>query len=181
LSATLASLDADDAHAVFEAIRRANPGGLGAAPEQDVATLPTLSLLQAMALAADRDRIARAYTTDFEEIFTFGLPTLKRVQCEIADPALAVTTLHMAYLAHAPDSHIARKFGNETAVTVRAEAEALWSLWQPAARPGTFADLVAFDASLKARGLNPGTTADFVVGTLFAAAIIDRMEPLGHL
>jgi triphosphoribosyl-dephospho-CoA synthase len=181
LAAVLASLDADDAHAVFEAIRRANPGGLGATPEQDVAAAPTLGLLQAMALAADRDRIARAYATDFEEMFCFGLPTLQRVQCETDDPSLAVTTLHMAYLAQAPDSHIARKFGTETAEAVRAEAEAMGGLWRPAARPGTFADLLAFDASLKARGLNPGTTADFVVGTLFAAAIIDRMGPFGHL
>jgi triphosphoribosyl-dephospho-CoA synthase len=32
-------------------------------------------------------------------------------------------------------------------------------------------ELLAFDASLKARGLNPGTSADLTVATLFAAAL----------
>jgi triphosphoribosyl-dephospho-CoA synthase len=32
-------------------------------------------------------------------------------------------------------------------------------------------DLVAFDRSLKARGLNPGTSADLTVATLFAASL----------
>ncbi len=54
----LARLDDADTEAVFAAIRRANPGGLGSAPEQDVARAPTAGLLEAMALAADRDRIA---------------------------------------------------------------------------------------------------------------------------
>jgi triphosphoribosyl-dephospho-CoA synthase len=34
--------------------------------------------------------------------------------------------------------------------------------------------LVEFDAELKARGLNPGTTADFVVATLFAEGLMGR-------
>jgi triphosphoribosyl-dephospho-CoA synthase len=32
-------------------------------------------------------------------------------------------------------------------------------------------DLLAFDRSLKARGLNPGTSADLTVATLFAASL----------
>jgi triphosphoribosyl-dephospho-CoA synthase len=32
-------------------------------------------------------------------------------------------------------------------------------------------DLMAFDRSLKARGLNPGTSADLVVASLFAASL----------
>ncbi len=102
-AAVLADLDEADAAAVFAAIRRANPGGLGAAPDQDVAAAPTVGLLEAMALAADRDRIARAYVTDFDEIFEFGLPVLaKRARAYADDPSLAVTTLHMAYLAAFP-------------------------------------------------------------------------------
>ncbi len=173
----LASLDERDAAAVFEAIRRANPGGLGSAPEQDVAAAPTAGLLQAMALAADRDRIARAYVTDFEEVFEFGLPTLERISLLTDDLAFAVTTLHMAYLARAPDSHIARKLGQDAAEAVRLEAARQCALWDPVATPETFAGLLAFDRDLKQRGLNPGTTADFVVATLFAAAICRQLDP----
>ncbi len=49
------------------------PGGLGAVPEQDVAGAPTVGLLEAMGMAAGRDRIAAAYVTDFVDIFEFGL------------------------------------------------------------------------------------------------------------
>jgi triphosphoribosyl-dephospho-CoA synthase len=173
----LAALDDEDAAAVFEAIRRANPGGLGTAPQQDVAAAPTVGLNQAMALAADRDRIARAYVTDFEEIFAFGLPTLERIRRQTADTALTVTTLHMAFLAEYPDSHIARKFGRASAGEVWAQARQRRGLWDPVADAGSSAALLAFDAELKGRQLNPGTTADFVVGTLFAAAICSRLQP----
>jgi triphosphoribosyl-dephospho-CoA synthase len=176
----LASLDEEDAAAVFEAIRRANPGGLGSVPDQDVALGPTVDLHRAMALAADRDRIARAYVTDFEEVFEFGLPALERARRQAADSAFMVTTLHMAYLAEAPDSHIARKFGAATAEEVRAEARGLKTLWDPVASPDTFEALLTFDAELKGRSLNPGTTADFVVATLFAAAICDRLGLPGN-
>ncbi len=171
----LAGLDEEDATAVFAAIRRANPGGLGTAPEQDVAAPPTAGLLQAMTLAADRDRIARAYVTNFAEIFDFGLPTLDHVRPLAANPSLMVTTLHMAYLAQLPDSHIARKFGSEPAEQVRKEALRHKRLWSPVATPNSFAELLALDADLKRRNLNPGTTADFVVATLFAASIRDRL------
>jgi triphosphoribosyl-dephospho-CoA synthase len=128
-----------------------------------------------MAMAADRDRIARAYVTDFEEIFAFGLPTLERVRRQTADAALAVTTLHMAILAQYPDSHIARKFGRALAGEVWAQARQRRWLWDPVADRGSLGALLAFDAELKGRQLNPGTTADFVVGTLLAAAICSRL------
>jgi triphosphoribosyl-dephospho-CoA synthase len=41
----------------------------------------------------------------------------------------------------------------------------LWSAQEPA---DLFAELLAWDAVLKARGINPGTTADLTVATLFA-------------
>jgi triphosphoribosyl-dephospho-CoA synthase len=176
----LAHLDMTDAANVFEAIRHASPGGLGAAPEQDVAAAPTAGLIEAMTLAADRDRIARAYVSDLDEVFAFGLPTLDRVSALTDDPSLAVTTLHMAYLAEAPDSHVARKLGPDTAETLRCNAARQRALWDPVATPATFPALLAFDRDLKQRGLNPGTTADFVVATLFAAAICSRLGSSGR-
>jgi len=41
----------------------------------------------------------------------------------------------------------------------------MWSAQEPA---DLFAELLAWDAVLKARGINPGTTADLTVATLFA-------------
>src|SRR4029453_4803959 len=45
----------EDARAVYAAIRRARPGGLGRSEAQDVASEPDVTLLEAMRLAADRD------------------------------------------------------------------------------------------------------------------------------
>jgi triphosphoribosyl-dephospho-CoA synthase len=177
LREVLNNLDDGDAAAVFAAIRLANPGGLGSAPEQDVAAAPTVGLLEAMHLAADRDRIAAAYLTDYAEIFEFGLPVLANTRGYTDDQSLAVTTLHMAYLAYFPDSHVARKHGPATAEAVREEARALIGLWQPVAQRNTLAKLLDFDADLKRRNVNPGTTADLVVATVFVASMCDAMSP----
>jgi triphosphoribosyl-dephospho-CoA synthase len=175
LRAVLASLDAADAAAVYAAIRRASPGGLGAAPEQDVAVPPTVGLIDAMRLAAGRDRIALNYTTAFADIFDFGLGAFLRAQAQTGDAQLAVTTLHMAYLAQFPDSHIGRKHGERVADEVQREARALAPLWDPVAQRNTIPGLLDFDAELKRRKINPGTTADFVVATLFTASICDAL------
>ncbi|HJZ55451.1 MAG TPA: triphosphoribosyl-dephospho-CoA synthase, partial [Gemmataceae bacterium] len=63
-----------DARLVYEAIRIANPGGLGESPEQDVHDEPTVTLLEAMKLAADRDMIAQQYANGFADVFEFGVP-----------------------------------------------------------------------------------------------------------
>ena len=177
----LGSLDSADANAVFAAIRHANPGGLGSVEHQDVAAAPTVGLREAMSLAAERDRIARAYVTDFAELFDFGLPRFELISRQGADRSTAVTTLHMGYLAAFADSHIARKFGATVAEEVRARAEGLKPEWQPVARSDTINELLQFDRDLKARRINPGTTADFVVATLFAADICDRLKPSERL
>lgn len=179
LHGVLTAFDADDTAAVYAAIRLANPGGLGSVEEQDVATPPSVGLLQAMAMAAERDRIAAAYVTDYTEVFDFGLPVLANAMEATSDERHAITTLHMAFLAFFPDSHIARKYGMETAEAVRTQAHALAPLWQPAARPDTAQKLLDFDADLKGRGINPGTTADLVVATLFAASLCTALRPAG--
>jgi triphosphoribosyl-dephospho-CoA synthase len=177
LRVVLNGFDDNDAAAVFAAIRIANPGGLGSVPEQDVAAAPTVGLLEAMGLAAGRDRIAAAYVTDYADIFEFGLKVLSNAMAHTDDQVLAVTTLHMAFLAYFPDSHIARKHGAAMAATVLEQAHALAPAWQPIVRRNTLAKLLDFDAELKRLNVNPGTTADLVVGTLFAASICDALGP----
>jgi triphosphoribosyl-dephospho-CoA synthase len=174
LSAVLARLDREDAANVFKAIVRANPAGLGRAEEQDVSSSPSATLREAMALAADRDRIARAFVTDYEDIFEFGLPELSSARRHTDREDEAISTLHMAYLATFSDSHIIRKHGAEAALEVQDAARKRERLWRPAASRDTFAELLEFDRELKVKGLNPGTTADFVVATLFADALVNR-------
>ena len=173
LDDVLDHLTVDDAVRAYRAIALAKPAGLGAVPEQDVtAGPPTVTLLEAMALARDSDRIAAAYVNDFHDIFDYALPCLTTARLSATKPDRAVTLLHMELLSRFPDSHIQRKHGADVARQVQAEAHRLRPSFYPAVDDEGLVALHAFDAELKSRGLNPGTTADFVVATLFADALI---------
>lgn len=165
----LDTLDRSDAEAVFAAIRLANPGGLGRADRHDVAADAPESLRDAMAEAADRDRIARAYVTGFADVTAIGLPALAEARARGLDSTWCTTAVHLAYLRSVPDSHVARKYGRDAAEDLRREVEEALDGLDLAAQP--VAPLLALDASLKARGLNPGTSADFTVASLFWDAL----------
>ncbi|TGD95333.1 triphosphoribosyl-dephospho-CoA synthase [Methylobacterium nonmethylotrophicum] len=170
LAAVLAGLDAGDAAGVYAAIRLAAPGGLGRAERHDVTAVgPPPPLLAAMAEAAGRDRIARAYVTGFEDLFATGLPALAAARDRGLSEPWTTTAVHLAFLTGFPDSHLVRKFGPAVAETVRAQAETAFR--GLALGEGARAALMAHDAALKAAGLNPGTSADLTVATLFLDAL----------
>ena len=168
----LDSLDKWDAADVFSAIAAANPGGLGRATRHDVNAPPTATLREAMAEAADRDRIARQYVTAYDDVFLIGLPALAAARGRQSDPSSSTLAVYLTFLAAIPDTHVLRKFDAATAEAVRREAGA-WRDAVAAARDpaGMTEELLGWDASLKARGINPGTSADLTVATLFAAAL----------
>jgi triphosphoribosyl-dephospho-CoA synthase len=172
LETVLTNLTVEDARETYIGIRRAQPGGLGAAPEHDVAAEPAITLFEAMRAAEDRDRIAWNYAHGFADIFDRGLVRLNGALARGLAPALATTSVYLGFLATIPDTLIARKFGREEAEAVAAEAaEKLRVLEEHMDHQALMAELAAFDSSLKARGLNPGTSADLTVATLFAARL----------
>jgi triphosphoribosyl-dephospho-CoA synthase len=166
----LDALNVADSQAVFQAIRLARPGGLGRAPEQDVHQEPTLPLRQIMALAADRDLIARQYADGFRAVFADGLPALERGLAETASLEGSIIWCHLALLARHPDSLIARKRGRAEAEEAARRAEAVLQAGWPHTPAGQQA-LADLDVWLRAEGnaRNPGTTADLVTACLFAA------------
>jgi len=174
LSMVLKRLTVSDATDAFAAIRRAKPGGLGRAEAQDVGTAPTVTLLEAMQLAADRDLIARQYATEFADVFGTGVRRIAVSRKLGHAPEWTATLVFLDFLSAFPDSHIGRKFGAETAEHVRLEAERFHLALSDdprAARPR----LEAFDRSLKERGLNPGTSADLTVASLLASELLDML------
>jgi triphosphoribosyl-dephospho-CoA synthase len=172
LRATLAGLTVADADAAYEAIRLANPGGLGRAESQDVLASPDVTLRAAMALAADRDRIARQYVGDYEDVFAIGVAGLAAAHRQGLTPEWAASRIYLQFLAAFPDSHVARKFGGSVADEVREAAVPLAARMAATGEPASFApELLAFDAMLKARGINPGTSADLTVASLLADAL----------
>jgi triphosphoribosyl-dephospho-CoA synthase len=163
----LAETTVADAADVYEAIRLARPGGLGTAAAEDVAGAPTVTLTQAMGLAADRDSVAREYATGFAATFEIGAPAVRDARGRRLRWSDAAVHAYLALLAALPDTLIARKLG-------RAEAERISRLAAEVRRGGP-RELAAFDAELRdARNTrNPGTTADLTCAALFAVILED--------
>ena len=177
IAQVLQRLDLDDARAAYRAIAQANPGGLGNAPDQDVRDEPTLGLREAMALAADRDTIARQYANAHADLFDIGLaalpPGFVLREGAAGEPAseataAAVQRVYLSYLGAIPDSHIVRKHGEAVAHTVMSSAQG----WKGVAEPGRDPAFGDWDESLKAQGINPGTSADLSVATLLLAGLL---------
>ena len=176
--AVLDGLTADDAGAVYEAIRHAHPGGLGDAPEQDVREEPTVTLLEAMKLAADRDMVARQYANGFADVFDFGVPAFLAAFARFGCVEAAIVDSQMKWLANYPDSLIARKNGPAVAEDVQRRAIEVERLGGVASPEGRRAG-VALDRHLRSDGnkLNPGTTADLITACLFVALRENTVAP----
>jgi triphosphoribosyl-dephospho-CoA synthase len=172
LAKALDGLNRTDAEDVFAAIAAANPGGLGRAPRHDVNAPAAVTLREAMAEAADRDRIARQYVTAYEDIFSLGLPALAAARRRYVDSRWSTLAVYLTFLAEIADTHIARKFDAATAESVRREAVDWRDAFASARDPEGIADsLLGWDATLKSGGINPGTGADLTVTTLFASSL----------
>ena len=158
----------DDANWVFKAIALANPGGLGQASEQDVSKVASVTLTQAMALAKDKDRIALQFTTNYKDIFDFSLLRYNNAFVKFNDPAWAAASVFTGLLSRYPDSHIERKYGNKYSEWVRKQIitvdDALLNTHDPKQLLPLFYKV---DKDLKGKGINPGTTADLTVSTVF--------------
>lgn len=176
LRIVLRGLDRADAQCAFEAIRLAAPAGLSTSDRHDVHEPAHVDLRRAMAAARERDSIARQYVTDFAEVFEDGVAGLRGRMADGWDEPWAAAAVYLGFLAAVPDSHIARKYGRETAEAVRLRAAPFARALRQATDPESATDaLRAFDADLKKEGLNPGTSADLTVASLFARRLEDEM------
>ena len=169
LAQVLASLNVRDAELAFRAIARAAPAGLGRVERHDVAEAATVTLKAAMAEASSRDRIARQYVSDFEDVFERGEPTFQAALERSDEPQWATLAVYLEFLSAFPDSHIVRKHGTATAEDICRTAARYHERMRSAESPAALLpDLLTWDTLLKERGINPGTSADLTVATLFA-------------
>jgi triphosphoribosyl-dephospho-CoA synthase len=172
LSRVLAETTVADASETYAAIRLARPAGLGEAAAEDVTATPTVSLRDAMSLAADRDGVAREYATDFEVTFRVGAPALRAARHAGLSWPDATVEGYLGLLAEHPDTHIARKLGRAEAERVSARAAEVrraGGVRTPAGREA----LAALDRELRDRrnSRNPGTTADLTCAALFVVIL----------
>jgi triphosphoribosyl-dephospho-CoA synthase len=172
LKAVLANTTIADARDVYTAIRLASPSGLGEAAEQDVHEEPTVTLLEAMTLAAGHDGIASEYATAFAVTFETAVPTLMRARADGLSWDDGVVETFMTVLAASPDTHVARRGGLELAAEISQRAADVLRAGGVRSAEGRKA-LGYFDHSLRdPRNIgNPGTTADLTAAAIFVALL----------
>jgi len=170
LQTVLDALSVEDADYAFRAILTASPAGLGASPKHDVHDKPSATLLQAMQEAASRDRIAFQYASGFADIFGFGLQRYREAMSRWDNETWAATAVYLGWLARQPDTHVLRKYGDAVAEDLCAQAILHERLFLACDNPKNYlGELLRWDARLKQSGINPGTSADLTVITLFLA------------
>jgi triphosphoribosyl-dephospho-CoA synthase len=182
-----------DADLVYQAIRIMLPGGLGEAPEEDVASPPTQTLLDVMKLAADRDGIALEYASKFRSLRRtavdpligwwwnprVGQASMKAVSRQPPLPGweMAVVLTHLDLIARR-DTLIQRKCGRDVAIEASRRADRVLATGILHS-PTSIAELQSLDAWLRADGhrRNPGTTADLIAACLFWAIREGYIQP----
>ena len=173
LTHTLSELNVQDAVFAAKAIVIANPAGLGKTAQHDVNETPNVNLLALMCHAADKDRIAWQYTHSYQDIFEFGLKRYNQSMIRWQNPAWAATALYLGFLTRNLDTHIVRKYDKTLAAGVMMEAQGFEAVFLAAENPKLVQkELLDWDASLKKRNINPGTSADLTVASLLTTLIV---------
>jgi triphosphoribosyl-dephospho-CoA synthase len=139
---------------------------------QDVAGEPTLTLLETMRLAAERDGIAREYATAFEVTFETGAPALDQARRDGLFWDDAVVETFLTLLAENPDTHVARRSGAALAAEVSRRARSALDAGGVRSVAGRSA-IAEMDVALRdARNSgNPGTTADLTAAAIFVVLL----------
>ncbi len=172
LETVLRNTTLQDADWAFKAIVLASPGGLGVASQQDVSEMPSVTLLQAMEIAADKDRIALQYTNSFKDIFDFAVMEYNRAFVLSGESGWAALSVFAEMLSRFPDSHIERKYGKQYSEWIADEMALLCKAMKAANKlEDVLPMLYSIDKTFKAKKINPGTTADITVATVLVALL----------
>ena len=163
----LKSLTSNDAVQVYEAIRTANPGGLGSVETEDVNEAPQCSLIEAMELASHRDLVALQYTNNFKDIFETGFSTIKSFDKSWNSVKWSTVSSYLVFMSSKTDSHIQRKYGVGVAEEIKKRSGVVAKSFLEASDPQTKKEVIQkFDEELKANNYNPGTCADLTAASL---------------
>ncbi len=175
----LREMGAGDSRFIYEAIRIARPGGLGATSKMDVASHPPENILDAMEFSSDQDLVARQYVNDFQQVFDDVIPLLITGQLHFGSITESIIYTQVSLLARFGDSLIRRKCGDD--VSAQAQMYARQALEQLIAnsRESYCAKLAELDFWMRSDGhrRNPGTTADLIVAGLFVGIVNDQISP----
>ncbi len=179
IGAVLGGLTSEDTRLVYDAIRLSAAAGLGRTEQADVFgdAPPQLNLVDAMALAADRDSVARQYTNGFADVFAGPAAWIADGLDHGWPVSESIVHAHVRQLALCIDSLILRKCGPQIANQASDRA----AIVSQAGTPGDASydeALAELDDWLRADGhrRNPGTTADLIAAGLFVLLREGRLD-----
>jgi triphosphoribosyl-dephospho-CoA synthase len=185
LKQVVESTTTKDAVDVYEAIRIANPSGLGKAPDLDIND-PTateriidqkISLFEVFKIAEKYDTICSEWTKNYPVTFDLAYPSLTNRLRNSPDPGPGIVQTFLHVLAEVPDTFIARKTSIEKARQISLKAKEVVELGGVETSSGR-KSLDKLDGELKESSnlLNPGTTAD-IVGAALALCTLAGYRP----
>jgi triphosphoribosyl-dephospho-CoA synthase len=119
-----------------------------------------LTLRDIMRISSANDVIARELVEGFPRTFR-GAEMVRQFRKLGYDLNTSIVHLFLNLLGETPDTLVAKKFGPQVALEVSARAN-------DALKFGTIEE---FDKELIVQHINPGTTADLVIGSLFVALL----------
>jgi triphosphoribosyl-dephospho-CoA synthase len=169
-----------DAVNLYEAIRIAKPGGLGASSQLDVNDPNSvdrilkegISLYQIFKIASEYDLISSEWVNDYHITFDTAYPSLTQ---QLKSDKLDAAVIHafLKVLAENPDTLIARKTSAEKARRISLEAREILELGGLDTMKGK-ESLNKFDLRLRSSSnlLNPGTTADIIAAALALCILV---------
>ncbi len=174
----LRGMVAEDSRLVYEAIRWAQPGGMGKVDSMDVSDAPPADLLTAMRAAAERDLVARQYAEDFQLVLNDTLPELVTGVSQGWSLTDSIIHAHVLLIAKHGDSLIRRKCGEEVSTQASTIAKQVLGFGKPG-DDDYYAALADFDFWLRSddNQRNPGTTADLIAVALFAGLRDGHLPP----
>jgi triphosphoribosyl-dephospho-CoA synthase len=175
----------EDAANLYEAIKIANPSGLGTAPRLDVNDPDSIdkilhektSLYDVFKIAEKYDTICSEWVNNYPITFDVAYPSLDKQIRKSEDLNAAIIQTFLEVLAEYPDTFIARKAGLKKAEQISLKANEILSIGGPKTIKGK-RSLTKFDRQLRESSniLNPGTTAD-IIATALALCVLGGYRP----
>ncbi len=172
LKCLLNNTSSKDADWVFKAIILAAPGGLGDSESEDVNQQATVTLIEAMGIAAHKDRIAYQFPSYYKDIFEFTFFVYNSSFAKFGDRNWAALSVFSALLSRYPDSHIERKYGTQYSDWVAEQMTKVHNALTTADNPELLIPMLhSIDQAFKGKAINPGTTADMTVATVLVCLL----------
>lgn len=167
-------IDCEESEWIYEAIRVANPGGLGSSVEHDVRGVSLPCVWEAMNVAASYDDVALQMTNGYAQVISIAnrMRGFVRNGASLGD---AIRRGQVELLASRPDSLIVRKLGKDQAMKITERARRLVAEH----RYGSDSFEAAWhdldnDMRDSLHRNNPGTTADLLAAAIFLTFCIPQ-------